>query len=175
MGRSYIKVTGTNQSQQKMTIHAIGGWELRSDKYCRSYRKFMNLNFSILILCFRCVAFMLLSLFYASPKNRCYVDFMLISLLYASTTGCSYVTFMIICLFYDLSTYVLLCSFYAYQFISFSVTVVILSLFYASIKKHYYVTLILPHGRIFSTESLLYIILASIRICYAKFMIRIEV
>ena len=43
----------------------------------------MNLNFGMIILLLRCIAFIILSLFYASPENRCYVYFIFFSLFYA--------------------------------------------------------------------------------------------
>ena len=49
--------------------------------------------------------------------------------------------------------------YYAYMFIYCSDDVMVLGIFYASIRKHSHVTVILSYRSIFSTDSLLYLIL----------------
>ena len=78
-GRDYRQGNGRCQFHQRITICAIGERGVIFTEYFKSYWKFISLNFHILILCFRCVAFMILNLFYASLKKCCYVGFMLVS------------------------------------------------------------------------------------------------
>ena len=116
---------------------------------------------------------MLISLFYASPKKQWYIDSMLLSLFYASPNNNYYADFMLL-IFLCSSKEVLLHCFYDSRFISCSVAVMFLSLVYDSISKHTHLTIILPHGRIFSTEPLYDPILTSLIIFYTKFMISTE-
>ena len=100
-GGLYRQGTGTCWIHQRMMICAIGGWEVWFGFYCRRYRKFMNLHFGMLLPCFFYVYFMLLRIFYASPRKRCDVSFMLLILFYASPEKHCYAAFMLLGLFYD--------------------------------------------------------------------------
>ena len=59
----------------------------------------------------------------------------------------------------------LILCFYVY---SWSDAVMVHSIYYASMRKHCYITDIISHGHLFSTDSLLCWISANIRICYSK-------
>ena len=78
--------------------------------------------------------FILHSLFYDFPKKQCHVGFILLK---------RSVAMLLLCL----SIYFTVFWCYVYQFV------------YSSLRKNWYVTLILPNGSIFSTVSLNYLIL----------------
>ena len=153
-----------------MTIFAIVGQKVRFDQYCRWYKNLMSLNFCMpplrffysyqSILCFFKEA--VLRWFYASRSILCLFKEILLRLFYTYR--------FILCL----SKEVLFHYSYASRFISRSVVVMIIILFYACLSKYCPVTLTLPHGVIFSTKLLQYIVMASIRICYANFIISME-
>ena len=56
-GRAYRKVTATRRSHRGMTIHPIGGQEVRFGQYFRRYREFTSLNWCMLLLCYHYVVF----------------------------------------------------------------------------------------------------------------------
>ena len=120
--RLYRQGTKTYQINQSMTIHVIGGREIRFNFYCRWYRKFMNSNFGMFNVCFFCIAFMLLIPFYASPKKPFYIDFMLLQRSIVTALLCLSVYFLplqrsVVTFLIYFSIYFMLCSCYAFWFI----------------------------------------------------------
>ena len=98
----------------------------------------MSLNFHMLLLCYRCV------------------------IVYAYYTKIMILQRSAVTWFYDsqsilyFSKEVVLRYYYASTFISCSSAVMVHSIFYDSMRKNCHVTVIISHGNIFSTDSLLY-------------------
>ena len=120
-----------------MKIREIGR-EVRFGQYFRRYREFMSLNFRMRILCYRYVIV--------------YVYYTHIVLLQRSDDTWFYASRSLL----YFSKEVVLSYYYASTFVSYSDDVMVCSIFYDYKRKHCHVDVILSHGRIFSTDWLLY-------------------